>query len=162
MKKIFALWLTCLMSFTITNGLIGAETTPSTTPGSTGKAVPAQLEGKIVALDKSARLMTVDINGTLIKIRMTVNVKLTKKGKPAMFENLAPGQSILISFVEMPNGRIEVASLTLEPTGEAVEAAGPKPGSTKEVHPGTAYWGNAPYGLPNPANISGQVNSGHK
>jgi hypothetical protein len=158
MKKFFVIGLACLLFSSISTLIFAAETNAP----APGKAVPAQLEGKIVALDKNARVMTVDIKGTLIKVHMTVNVKLTKSGKSAVFENLAPGQSILISFVEMPNGRIEVASLAVEGGAEAIEPAGSKPANPRPSNPNNTYWGVAPYGLPNPANVSGNTTSPSK
>jgi hypothetical protein len=90
---------------------------------------------------------------------MTVNLKLTKNGKSAVFENLAPGQSILVNFVEMPNGRIEVASLNVQGGTEPAEPAGPKPSAPQPAT--TPMLGNTPYGLPNPANVNGNANSAY-
>lgn len=156
-KKQMALWLAGILTFCVTSALFAAE--PPT--ASAGKSVPTQLEGKIVALDKNARLVTVDIKGTLIKIRMTVNVKLTKNGKSAVFENLAPGQSILVNFIET-NGRIEVAALSVQNAPEPAQPAGGATQSGTQQPTQRAYFGNTPYGVPNPANISGAPASAYK
>lgn len=62
----------------------------------------------------------------------------------------------------MPNGRIEVASLAVAGGAEAVEPAGSKPTAPHPTHPNNSYWGVAPYGLPNPANVNGNANSAFK
>lgn len=98
-----------------------AETTP--TPA---KVVPAQLDGTIIALNKKDRSVTVDINGKLLTISVTRQLKLSRNGQPAKFDELAPGQPVTITFIETADGQIEVASLTIASSPNSLESAGPK------------------------------------
>jgi len=103
-----------------------AETKPATDeqipPGA--KLVPTLLEGKIVAADKASRLLTVEVKGTILKINVTPAVKINRNDKEATFDELAPGQAIHLSFMQLQSGRIEVAALIVEPSSEPLEPAG--------------------------------------
>ncbi len=109
MKKTLLL---CL-AFAVTFGISLMSYAADPKPTDSAKPEPAQLEGKIVAVDTAARLVTVEIRGTQIKVNVTPQVRLTKKGKKVKFDQLVSGQPVLLSFVTHPSGRIEVASLSL-------------------------------------------------
>ena len=98
-----------------------AETKP--TPA---KVVPAQLDGTIIALNKKDRSVTVDVNGKLLTVNVTRQLKLSRNGQPAKFDELAPGQPVTITFIETADGQIEVAALTIASSPESLESAGPK------------------------------------
>lgn len=96
-----------------------AKTTPA-------KVVPAQLDGTIIALNKKDRSVTVDVKGKLLTISVTRQLKLTRDGQPAKYDELAPGQPVTITFIETADGQIEVAALTISSSPDGLESAGPK------------------------------------
>ena len=139
-----------------TNSVWSAET--QTTPA---KVVPAQLDGTIIALNKKDRNVTVDVKGKLLTISVTRHLKLTRDGKPAKFDELAPGQPVTITFIETADGQIEVAVLTIASSPEALESAGPKANSgvSRNV---PVLPPQAPFiSPPNPANNGGPPVSPH-
>jgi len=130
-------------------GQISLVGTESQSPASAVKGVPAPLTGKIVGVEKPTRSLTVQVKDREIKIKVTPQVQITKKGKPATFDTLAAGQVIRITFVEMPDGSIEVATLAILPAKEAE----PERVARRLVLPSTGPLS----GNPNPANIGGPI-----
>ena len=130
----------------------GSAAETKTTPA---KVVPAQLDGTIIALNKKDRKVTIDVKGKLLTISVTRQLKLTRDGQPAKFDELAPGQPVTITFIETADGQIEVAALTIAASPEGLESAGPKANSgvnrnTPILPP------QAPFtSPPNPANNGG-------
>ncbi len=104
-----AILLSFLVLAAITQLSIAAE--PEKVTGA--KLIPATLDGTILAVNKDARQISVQIKDTQLKINVTDQVKISKEGKGAAFAELAAGQAITLSFMEMPNSKLEVASLVV-------------------------------------------------
>jgi len=55
------------------------------------KKAPSTLTGRIISVDKSLRSLAVEIKGTILRVNVTSLVRISKKGKLAGIEDLAPG-----------------------------------------------------------------------
>jgi hypothetical protein len=142
----------------------GAEAKPTVAPLIAPKAVPAQLDGTIVAVNPRERTVTVDVKGKLLTVNVTKQLKISRNGKAIGFEELAPGQTVSLGFVELPNGHIEVASLAVASNPEGLEAAGSvnSNGKGQEKRRVPTLPPQAPFTTPpNPANIGGPPVSPH-
>ena len=144
----------------------GAEAKPSATPtvAPSARPVPAQLDGTIVAVNPRERTVTVDVKGKLLTVNVTKQLKISRNGKAIGFEELAPGQTVNLGFVELANGHIEVASLAIASNPEGLEAAGSlsSNGKGQEKRRIPTLPPQAPFTTPpNPANIGGNVVSRH-
>ncbi len=136
-----SLWLGLLASFTA--GLAGAvlaEDTP--TPAPQKKTAPAGLAGKIVAVNKRAKTLTVDIQGKVYVFKTSSHLKILKDGREIQFEKLLPGQTANFVTGLSTDGGLEVVSVTIEANAERSEAA--QPSSSASTVP--------PAFLPPPAN----------
>ena len=141
----------------------GAEGQPVVAPAPTPapRTVPAQLDGTIVAVNPRERTVTVDVKGKLLTVNVTRQLKISRNGKPIGFEELVPGQTVSLGFVELPNGHIEVASLAVASNPEGLEAAGSvnSKGKGQEMRRVPTLPPQAPFTTPpNPANIGGGGN----
>jgi len=135
------LWLGLLASFTA--GLAGAvlaEDTPAPAPEkkdaptaspasatSAASAAPAGLAGKIVAVNKRAKTLTVDIQGKIYVFKMASQVKILKEGREIQLERLLPGQAATFLTGLSTDGGLEVVSVTIEANAQGSEAAQPNP-----------------------------------
>ena len=124
-KKI-AFGVSLLVSFLVGMGLAAwsAEPPASSRSRPISKPLP-HLQGKIVAIDRVSRSVSVDIKGTVLRINVTPEVRILKKGHRTRLEDLAAGQTVSIGFYERPNGRLEVATVQIRPQSAPVQAAGP-------------------------------------
>jgi hypothetical protein len=144
----------------------GAEAKPVVTPtvAPTPKPVPAQLDGTIVAVNPRERTVTVDVKGKLLTVNVTKQLKISRNGKVIGFEELAPGQTVNLGFVELPDGHIEVASLAVASNPEGLEAAGAvnSNGKGQEKRRVPTLPPQSPFTTPpNPANVGGRPVSPH-
>ncbi len=117
MKKTLKCALVCVFAVALEFVLHSEPNDPA------GKILPTQLEGKITGWTKTNNVLTVDIKGTSLNINVTPQVKITRKGKSATSDQLASGKPIKLQFMELPSGKLEVASLFVEPVDERVEAS---------------------------------------
>jgi len=129
-KSIKQAWWLCLVT-TAASGVVTnlcAEETKDTkeakAPATPEKAVPVTLTGKIVAVNKTAMTVTVDMKGKLGLFKLGPQVKLQKDGKEIVLEDLVAGQEISLTLREISYGKFEVVSVSVEPTDVASEAAG--------------------------------------
>ena len=124
------LWLCLLASFTA--GLAGAvlaEDTPAPAPEK--KTAPAGLAGKIVAVNKRAKTLTVDIQGKVYVFKIASQLKIQKDGRQIQLEKLLPGQAANFVTGLSTDGGLEVVAVTIEANTERSEAANPTaPSST--------------------------------
>lgn len=154
-RTFLSLGLALAVSAALTAPVGAAETKPAT-PAL--KPVPATLEGKLLAVDKTTKVVTIDIKGTILRVNVTPQVKLARKGKPATLEELAPGQTVSLSFVEKADGHLEVASLTVLSSPNQQVPAGPT--SPSVTAPANRDTPTSPFpSSPNPANVGGPVRS---
>jgi len=128
------LWLGLLASFTA--GLAGAvlaEDTPAPAPEK--KAAPAGLAGKIVAVNKRAKTLTVDIQGKIYVFKIASQVKILKEGREIQLERLLPGQAANFLTGLSTDGGLEVVSVTIEANSEGSEPAHSAQGPPSTVPP---------------------------
>ena len=125
-----------------------AEETPAAKP-----AAPIQqtLAGKVVAVDKAAKTVTIQINSQTYVLQLTAASKVAKAGQNKSIYDVNVGEDISVEVLlkENAQGKVEVVVLSVE-LNETAEAQG-KGGSGKS--------GNSrPFQtVPNPANVDGPV-----
>jgi len=142
-----SLWLGLLASFTAgLAGAVMAEDTPAAAPekktaptaspasatsaASAAPAAPAGLAGKIVAVNKRAKTLTVDIQGKVYVFKISSHLKIEKEGREIQFEKLLPGQAANFVTGLSTDGGLEVVSVTIEANPERSEAANPTASSS--------------------------------
>ncbi len=133
-----------------------AEETPGAKPAAVPAKKPAQpiqqtLTGKVVAVDKAAKTVTIQINGQPYVLQLTAASKLAKAGQSKSIYDVNVGEDISVEVLlkENAQGKVEVVVLSVE-LNETAEAQG-KGGNGK----GGA---NRPFQtVPNPANVDGPV-----
>ena len=80
---------------------------------------------KVIIVDRAAKAITVDINGTIHLLWLSADAKIHKDGKDATIADITPGQ--LVSFVtrKTARGDVEVVlDVTIESSDTETEAAG--------------------------------------
>jgi hypothetical protein len=87
-------------------------------------AAPRTLTGRIVFVDKTLHSVAIEVKGEILQINMVSHVKIVKGDKPASFDVLAVGQTVTLTFLETPDGKLDVASLSVDPSESPAEAAG--------------------------------------
>jgi len=124
---------------------------------------PSTLSGKVIAVDKTIRSLTVEIQGKPLQVNVTRGMKITRRGKVTSFDEVVVGQQVSLTFAEI-QGKLEVVLVAIDGNPAPAEAAGK--GGVKgssgppETHPGnlpTPFPGNA-----NPANNNGITRSKNK
>jgi hypothetical protein len=142
-----------------------ADTPP--TRRATARSAPQPLNGRIVAVDRARKTVTVDIKGQLYVFRLGSQLTVLVRDKQVSVDALAPGQEISLVARAGSDGRFEIVAMSIAPGSFAAEAAGRSVGAASDK--GTASQsvpGNnlpAPFRVdPNPANISGNVISPNK
>jgi hypothetical protein len=148
----FALWL-CLLSLAAGAGT-GLNAAEPTAPAPNTKGTTTALSAKIVVVNKADRTVTVEIKGKLYLFKVTPSMQITKKGKGVTLDELASGQEISLVARELPDGNLEVVSVSVETNQVASEAAGKALGKGR----GSRSKDNPPFGnFPNPANVGGPI-----
>jgi len=91
-------------------------------PQSGPKAVPA----KIIVVDRTAKALTVDVNGTIHLYWLGPNAKFKKDGKDVTIAELVPGQTVRLVMDLLVKGGVRevVVEVVIEPNGEPAEEAG--------------------------------------
>ena len=133
-----------------------AEETPAAKPAAAPAKKPAApiqqtLAGKVVAVDKAAKTVTIQINSQTYVLQLTAASKVAKAGQNKSIYDVNVGEDISVEVLlkENAQGKVEVVVLSVE-LNETAEAQG-KGGSGKS--------GNSrPFQtVPNPANVDGPV-----
>lgn len=92
-----------------------------TEPKSGLRAVTA----KIIVVDRAAKALTVDVNGTIHLYWLAANVKVRNDGKDVTIADLAPGQSVKFITQKTAAGNREVVvEIAIEQSDAQSEAAG--------------------------------------
>jgi hypothetical protein len=138
-----------------------ADEKPGTKPAATPAKQPAQpiqqtLAGKVVAVDKAAKTVTMQINSQTYVLQLTSSSKITKAGQTKSIFDVNVGEDISVEVLlkENTQGKVEVVVLSVQ-LSDTAEAQG-KGGNGK----GGA---NRPFQtVPNPANVDGPVVSPNK
>lgn len=119
------------------------------------KPVQQQLSGKVVAVDKVAKTITLQVNNLTYVLEIADSTRVSKAGKERSLIDVIVGEEISVTVLlrELPNGRVEVAVLSVD-LSESSEAQGSK--EPKLAQPAPFQNG------PNPANIDGPIISPHR
>jgi hypothetical protein len=124
-----------------------APATPVATPK---RPIQQQLAGKVVAIDKSGKTITLQVENLTYVLEIADSTRISKSGKERNLADVVLGEEISVTVLlrELPNGRVEVAVLSVELPDKA-EAQGGR--STKFSQPPPFQNG------PNPSNVDGPV-----
>jgi type IV secretory pathway VirB10-like protein len=133
-----------------------APTAPATpaspaTPVATPKRpIQQQLAGKVVAIDRAAKTVTLQVNNLTYVLEIADSTKISKSGKERNLADVIVGEEISVTVLlrELPNGRVEVAVLSVE-LPEGAEAQGGR---------GRGFAQPPPFqNGPNPGNVDGPI-----
>ena len=114
MKKLFTLAVLVASVACVSSGLRAAEGSkdkPSQSPGSDNKPKQMPFRGKVSAVDKSAKTVTLEGKDKGRTYQITSATKITKDGKPAVLDAVTVGESV--GGLAKPNaaGKWEVVTL---------------------------------------------------
>jgi hypothetical protein len=132
-----------------------APETPATPEKAAPKAtkpVEQQLNGRVVALDKAGKTITIQVNNQTYVLQVSESTRFVKAGKEKSADDLIIGEEVTVTVAlrETPAGRVEIVVVAVDlPAG--TEAQGGGSVAAAKVPPFVS--------LPNPANIGGQVRS---
>ena len=127
------------------------ETPATPAPAAPKKPVQQQLVGTVVAVDKFAKTVTLQVNNLSYVLQITDSTRVSKSDEEKSIVDVVVGEEIKVNVIlrELPNGRVEVAVLSVElPVTTAAQGDGKGP---KFTQPPPFQNG------PNPANIDGPV-----
>ena len=131
-----------------------ATPAPETPAPAPKKPIQQQLTGKVVAVDRTAKTVTLQVNNLTYVLEIADSTRVSKGGKERGLLDIIVGEEISVTVLlrELPNGRVEVAvlSVDLSDTTEAQGKGGPKFNQPPPFQNG-----------PNPANIDGPIISPH-
>jgi hypothetical protein len=136
-----------------------AATTPA--PATPKKPVQQQLSGKVVAVDKYGKTITLQVDNLTYVLQVTDSTRVSKTGKEQSIADVVVGQELSVNVLlrELPDGRVEVAVLSVELHSSA-EAQGRNGrggrGRGNNNHHGPFHNG------PHPPNVDGPVVSRHR
>ena len=97
MKKLFTLAVLVASVACVSSGLRAAEGSkdkPSQSPGSDNKPKQMPFRGKVSAVDKSAKTVTLEGKDKGRTYQITSATKITKDGKPAVLDAVTVGESV--------------------------------------------------------------------
>lgn len=119
------------------------------------KPIQQQLSGKVVAVDKVSKTITLQVNNLTYVLEIADSTRVAKNGKEKSLIDVVVGEEINVTVLlrELPNGRIEVAVLSVD-LPESTEAQGGRGGTFTQPPP----FQNGP----NPGNVDGPVISPHR
>ena len=101
----------------------GAKDKSAQPPKSEGKQKQMPFRGKISAVDKTAKTVTLEGKEKSRAFQITSATKITKDGKPAVMDDLIVGQTVGGSARQTVSGKWEIVTLNL----------GTKAGRAKDV-----------------------------
>lgn len=132
-----------------------------TTPATPKKPVQQQLNGKVVSVDKYGKTITLQVDNLTYVLQVTDSTRVSKAGKDQTLTDVVVGQDLSVNVLlrELPDGRIEVAVLSVE-LSETAEAQGHQ-GRGRGRGRGHGH-GHGPFHHgPHPPNHDGPVVSPH-
>ena len=136
---------------------VRAEDKPATPekPAAPKKPVQQQLTGKVVAVDKVSKTITLQVNNLTYVLEIADSTRVAKAGKEKSLIDVVVGEEINVTVLlrELPNGRVEVAVLNVE-LQQSTEAQGGR-GNNPFTQPPPFQNG------PNPGNVDGPIISPH-
>jgi hypothetical protein len=175
MKKAIKTPVVLGLLLTLAGGVVASraeDTKPSTpavtTPATPKKPVQQQLNGKVVSVDKYGKTITLQVDNLTYVLQVTDSTRVSKAGKDQTLTDVVVGQepSVNVLLRELPDGRIEVAVLSVDLTDTA-EAQGNKGRGRGHGHGrGRGHGhghGHGPFHHgPHPPNHDGPVVSPHR
>ena len=134
-----------------------------TTPTTPKKPVQQQLSGKVVAVDKYGKTITLQVDNLTYVLQITDSTRVSKTGKEQTIADVVVGQELSVNVLlrELPDGRVEVAVLSVE-LQDSAEAQGRNGrgghgrGNGHDRDHGPFHHG------PHPPNVDGPVVSPHR
>lgn len=140
------------------------STPAATTPAAPKKPVQQQLNGKVVSVDKYGKTITLQVDNLTYVLQVTDSTRVSKAGKEQTLTDVVVGQDLSVNVLlrELPDGRIEVAvlSVDLDDTAEAQGRDGKGNGRGRGRGRGEGH-GPFHHG-PHPPNHDGPVVSPHR
>ena len=132
-----------------------AKPTPKVAPAPPPPKKPIRqtLTGKVIALDRYGRTVTLQVNNLTYVLQITDSTRLSRGGEPQNFAEFVIGEEITVELMlrELNNGRVEVAVLSVElPQATTAQGRGRIRNSTFAQPP--PFQNGA-----NPANVDGPV-----
>jgi hypothetical protein len=135
-----------------------ATTDPTPVPA---VADPQAIAAKVIVVDRTANTMTIEVDGKLHLVKITPQVRILKKGKLVLLDEITSGQNIVLLARPLENGTFEVVSVAIGPAKGQAEPAGGQ-GKALGVGFGQRVKDNPPFfNFPNPANQLGPIISGN-
>ena len=123
-KIIKKLWVVAILSGAFAAQLTNANAAEARTVSQPGTVTTV---AKILVVDRTARALTVDVNGTIHLYWLASNVKVKKDGTDVALADLAPGQSVKFTTQKNARGDREIIiEVTIELSDTETEAAGRK------------------------------------
>lgn len=125
--------------FSLAGGITAAraEETPAAKPAAAPAKKPAApiqqtLAGKVVAVDKAAKTVTIQINSQTYVLQLTAASKVAKAGQSKSILDVNVGEDISVEVLlkENAQGKVEVVVLSVE-LSETAEAQGKSKGNSK-------------------------------
>jgi hypothetical protein len=173
MKKTILKMIVVAVVAGLTGGAVShvrAEETPTPAPAPApepaaepeAKTTQQQLAGKVVAVDKKSRTVTIDVNGKTYILQLDKKTKINKasaQGQPGAaqtIDDLRVGEDlqVTVAVTEMPSGEVQVNVVAVET--DLVEPAGKALGHDKGKRQGPPV----PFpgvGTPNLGNSGGGI-----
>jgi hypothetical protein len=153
-KKMMVLSLLVAMAGGITTATAADDAPvvkPADKPAVKKPIAPTQqkLSGKVVAVDKTAKTVTLQINGQTYVLQISETTKIAQSGKQKSLADVTVGEDVTVDVMlrETVGGRIEVSVLSVELPETATAQGGDKKSG-----------GFRPFQTePNPAHIDGSV-----
>jgi hypothetical protein len=153
-KKMMVLSLLVAMAGGITNAAPADDAPvakPADKPAVKKPMPPTQqkLSGKVVAVDKTAKTVTLQINGQTYVLQISEGTKFAQSGKQKALTDVTVGEDVTVDVMlkETAGGRIEVSVLSVELSDTATAQGAP--GKSGAFRPFQTE--------PNPAHIDGSV-----
>ena len=138
-----------------------SPTPPATKETAAKKPVQQQLAGKVVAVDKYGKTITLQVNNLTYVLQITDSTRVGKGGDEQSIADVVVGEEINVTVLlrELPDGRVEVAVLSVD-LDESAEAQGHRGNAYGRGRNGNQH-GPFHHG-PHPPNIDGPVVSPYR
>src|SRR5262245_35360918 len=133
-----------------------APTTTPTTPPAPKKPLHQTLTGRVVAIDRFQRTVTLQVNNLTYVLQITDSTRVSRASQEQTMADFVVGEEVTVNVVlrELANGRIEVAVLHVELPDLAAQGKGKALGKDHEKY----FTVPPPFqNGPNPGNVDGPV-----
>lgn len=137
----------------------------ATTPATPKKPVQQQLTGKVVAVDKYGKTITLQVDNLTYVLQVTDSTRVSLGSKEQSIADVTVGEELSVNVLlrELPDGRVEVAVLRVD-RQESAEAQG-RHGHGRGGRGHGKPWNNPHHPFhhgPHPPNVDGPVVSPHR